>query len=227
MNLRGPSEGGTARKPNERKVMTMKKWFVLFLAVLTLCTVSCGKTAETPGLTDEEARTRLAELLPDARQVMRAAYGEGLLPVEGAEPRTAMPGEFFPVREGEAYSGIAELRAAAERAFSTAYLRDNLFVLLFEGYESPEETGEDETVVTGDITPRYVEENGVFMVDVNYTNYGEIAELLPETAEVLSGNAGQVRLSVSYRIGGVTAEAPMRITMVKENGVWMLDGPVY
>ena len=205
----------------------------VLLALLTVVTilvsVSCQKEPEVPGLTDAEARARLGELLPTAREIMRAAYGEGLLPVEGAEPKAAGPGEFFPVREDEVFGSVNEIRQAADSVFSASYLRDTLYVLLFEGYyRSEEETGEeDETVVTGNITPRYTEENGVLMVDLNYENHGEIAELIPSTAKVVSGNASAVRIEISYLLNGVQAEKPMRIGLVFENGKWVLDGPVF
>lgn len=209
-----------------------KRIIAALLALITVTTVfvmgSC-KEPEIPGLTDEEAKTRLAELLPTAKEVMRAAYGEGLLAVEGAEPKTASPGEFFPVREGEAFLSADAIKQAATSAFSASYLRDTLYVLLFEGYYRPEEeTGEeDETVVTGNITPRYTEDNGVLMVDMNYENHGAIAEPIPETAKVVSGNAESVKVEISYRLNGEQAEKPMRIGLVLENGKWVLDGPVF
>ena len=201
----------------------------LLAAVTVLASVSCKKEPEIPGLTDEEAKARLAELLPAAREIMRAAYGEGLLPVEGSEPKTAVPGEFFPVREDEVYRSVDAMKQAAASAFSASYLNDTLYVLLFEGYYRPEEeTGEeDETVVTGNITPRYTEENGVLMVDMNYENHGAIAEPIPETAKVVSGNAGSVKVEIAYRLNGTEAEKPMRIGLVLENGKWVLDGPVF
>lgn len=213
--------------------MMKKKITAALLALVTVLTVlvsvSCKKEPEIPGLTDEEARAVLAELLPTAREVMRAAYGEGLLPVEGAEPKTASPGEFFPVREGEAFASVEEIKQAADKVFSSSYLQGTLYVLLFEGYyRSGEETAEeDETIVTGNITPRYTEENGTLMVDVNYENHGAIAEPIPSTASVVSGNAFTVKVEISYLLNGTEAEKPMRIGLAFENGKWVLDGPVF
>lgn len=202
---------------------------LLLTVVTVLVSVSCRKEPELPGLTDEEARTRLAELLPTAGEIMRAAYGEGLLPVEGSEAKSAGPGAFFPVREGEAFGSVEAMKQAAGSVFSASYLRGTLYVLLFEGYyRSGEETGEeDETVVTGNITPRYVEENGVLMVDLNYENHGTIAEPIPSTAKVVSGNASAVKVEIAYLLNGTQAEKPMRIGLVLENGKWVLDGPVF
>ncbi len=213
--------------------MMKKRFAALLAALLTVVTVlgagSCRKEPEIPGLTDGEAREILGELLPTAREIMRAAYGEGLLPVEGSEAKSAGPGAFFPVREGEAFGSVEAMKQAAGSVFSASYLRDTLYVLLFEGYyRSEEETGEeDETVVTGNITPRYVEENGVLMVDLNYENHGAIAEPIPTTARVVSGNGSAVKVEIEYLLNGTQAEKPMRIGLVLENGKWVLDGPVF
>lgn len=206
----------------------MRKTAVLLLAamVLGLFCVSCAREEAPPALGDAEAAARLAELMPDAMRLMQVAYGEGLETVAGGDDELTVGTNYRPVSENAAYRSAAEIRADAEKLFSSAYLKNTLYVLLFDGYTPPTETAKNETVVSDHIDPRYREENGVLCADVNFKSFSIRTEPVPESAHVVSGNDRRVTVEMSYRMDG-EEKGTMQVSLVLENGSWLLDGPVY
>ena len=128
--------------------------------------------------------------------------------------------------DAEAAARLAELVPDAMRLISSDYLKGTLYVLLFDGYTPPSETQKNETVVSDHIDPRYREENGVLLADVNFSGFEIRTEPVPESARVVSGNDRSVTVCMDYRTDGETA-GTMRVRLVLENGSWLLDGPVY
>ncbi len=206
----------------------MKRTAVLLLAamILGLFCVSCKRQEAPPALGDAEAAARLAELVPDAMRLMRVAYGEGLETETAADAERTVGTDYRPVSKNAAYTSAAQIRADAERLFSSDYLKGTLYVLLFDGYTPPSETQKNETVVSDHIDPRYREENGVLLADVNFSGFEIRTEPVPESARVVSGNDRSVTVCMDYRTDGETA-GTMRVRLVLENGSWLLDGPVY
>ena len=200
----------------------------LLALVCVLCSlVSCGaeeKPEEIPALSDEEARQILTGLMPSSMELMHVFFGEGLKPVEGEEKRDGGGMQYVPVEEGQKFSSIEEMKAAAEAVYSPSYCRE-LFLLMFTGYEAPRETtGED--IITDYIDPRYREEEGVLQIDLQYEAFEIVTEPVPEKAVVVSGNDIRVTAELPYRVGGVE-KGKMRVSLALSGGKWLLDGPTY
>lgn len=193
---------------------------MLFLAML-LCTAGCHAAKETPGLTDEEAEQILAALLPKSGPLMHVFFGEGLA-YDPPETTIEYDGvQYEPVKEGEMFSSLAQMREALAGVFTTDYASD-LSILMFDGYEPPEEIPEDEEVFPDSIRPRYRETNGVLEIDIKYEGFTIRQIPIATGAKVIRGNATRVVVELAYPSGGTT-----RANLALENGVWLLDGPTY
>ena len=205
----------------------IRKITALLAAVLLVVSLgSCKQEEMPPALTDAEAAARLQELVPDALCFMKLVYGEGLPAAEDAGQETTGGTRYLPVARDAAYRSVAQMKADAEKLFSSGYLDGTLYVVLFDGYTPPSETQKNETVVSDYIDPRYKEEDGVLYVDVNFNGFEIKTEPIPQSAAVLSGNDREVTVRMDYSIDG-EVKGNMRVRLVLENGSWLLDSPVY
>ena len=207
-------------------MMKKRNVLALLLALLALLLASCTEPEpeEIPALNDGQAAQILTELMPDSMELMHVFYGEGLRPVEGEEKREGGGMQYVPVEAGQKFSSIAEMKAAAEKIYSPSYCRE-LFVLMFDGYEAPRETTEEE-IITDYIDPRYKEEDGKLMIDLQYEAFTVVTEPDPAGAKVVSGNDTRVTAELPYRIGG-EEKGKMRVSLALSDGKWLLDGPTY
>lgn len=197
-----------------------------FLAVLALLSVIGCEEQEIPGLTDEEAEQVLTELLPRSVEMMHLFFGEGLA-YEQPEQVIEYDGvQYEPVQPGQAYSSIAQMRAALENLYASSYRRD-LCIMMFDGYETPEVTGSDEDEVLDEtILPRYREVDGVLQIDIKYQSLSFDTVPSAVGAKVIRGNSERVVVEVHYTSES-KGNGTMRVNLALDDGVWLLDGPTY
>lgn len=198
-----------------------------FLAVLVLLLSVIGcEEQEIPGLTDEEAEQVLIELLPRSVEIMHLFFGEGLA-YEQPEQVIEYDGvQYEPVQPGQAYSSIAQMRAALENLYASRY-RNDLCILMFDGYETPETTGSDEDEVLDEtILPRYREVDGVLQIDIKYQSLSFDTVPSAAGAKVIRGNAERVVVEVYYTSES-KGNGTMRVNLALDGGGWLLDGPTY
>jgi hypothetical protein len=204
----------------------------LLIAAVMLCFVGCDTTPAqgTPALSDAEAEAILTELLPKSMELMHVFFGEGLEPVNTEAPETVRGAHYEDVKEGQAFSSIAQMKAAMKAVFTTEYQK-TLNLLMFDGYVDPTDTssgdGSDEdSSVDSDIFPRYYETDGVLKIDITYNKFNIKTLPSAEGAKVLSGNDTRVVVQIPYSTEeGKTGT--MRVTLALEKGKWLLDGPTY
>ncbi len=205
----------------------MKKRMLRTLAVLfaLLLLPACGEKEELPGLTDAEAQAVLAELLPKSAPLMQLFFGEGLPYVEPEEVLEYDGAQYEPVKEGAAYTSIAQMKAAMEGVYSADYQK-TLYIMMFEGYEKPKETEKDVEYLDERILPRYLEEDGVLKIDIKYEPYAITVTPQAEGARVVRGNATRVIVEVPT-VDKKGQSGTMRVNLALDGGVWLLDGATY
>ncbi len=202
-----------------------RRFLLLLLALVLPITLIGCQPKEIPGLTDEQAEAVLAPLLPRSTELMHLFFGEGLAP-EQSEIKNEYDGvQYEKVASDQPYQSIAQLKSAMDGVYSTGY-KNELSLLMFDGYEPPKDAENEEEIVTDVIHPRYREENGALMVDIKYDGFD--VQTVPSSvgAKVISGNATRVSVEIPYASkngGGGT----MRVTLALDGDVWLLDGPTY
>ena len=181
-------------------------------AVVLLASFSCAEK-----MSDEEARTILAELVPLSQELNETFWGDFLpLANPDATPLESVSGgQYYPVADDAKYRTVADLKTAAEAVFTADYLA-GVYSMAFEG------TGSNENR----IYPRFSEdENGVLAINITHKIFDFKTEVKPETARVTERGSGYIRCTVDTLYDGEPRE--MRITLRNQNGTWLLDSPTY
>lgn len=154
--------------------------------------------------------------------------------VEGyAEPEyeffySAADPEFYDyVRHDCKYSSVAEIKAAAEKVYSKDYL-ESIYEMMFVGSVSDTEYVETATA-------RYIEyadnEGNISLMKANDSKIfiTEIREYDFSTAKIVKpANAEYVNIEVeSYLPSKPADRLTVRLSMILQDGVWMLDSATY
>ena len=136
------------------------------------------------------------------------------------------PENYDYVRYDEKYDSVTEIKKAAEMVYSKSYL-DAIYTTMFVGG-----TGDTDTT---QFTARYIEyadEDG----NVSLMKSNEYEPLITETrvfdfdtAEMIKPSNGKfVTISIeSYLPSAPENRLTVKLTMILENGVWMLDSATY
>lgn len=203
----------------------------LLVGMLLLGTAGCGEPVST--LSNEEARTILAELLPDSQKVLRILWGDEL-PLEDPDAtpvESVTAAQYYPIASDSPYRTEAAVRAYARTVYTEEYCKQ-LFQMAFEGYQLSYEGpvySDDETAetVTETHSPRFREENGVLCVDITFdiSRYHLGAEVDVSQAEIVWRGVRRVTAEVDYSLEGETGK--MRLTLVETADGWRLDSPTY
>ncbi|MDD4772094.1 MAG: hypothetical protein PHZ09_00620 [Eubacteriales bacterium] len=187
----------------------MKKLLTLLLIMVSAFFMfSC-----TEGITDEEVRVILADLVPRSQQLNEIFWGSAIK----TEDKDAVPlksvtsAQYYDAASDSPYKNTGELKAAAEKVFSLDYL-NSVYTVMFEGH--------------GDIEPRFADnKQGMLMIDICYMPYEFKTEILTETAVVKERGAGLVRAEVDCITDGKPDK--MYITLRLQDDIWLIDSPTY
>lgn len=184
----------------------------LALALALLFLLAALPSCKVGAPSDEQARDILAQLLPGAKELLTAFYGQVPLADPGAVDPTWTTPHYLPVSPEFPYGTIAAFKEAASRVFSQDYLAI-IYEYAFEG--------------TDDYMPRFGEDEGVLTVDVTKPAMGLLSEVDAESARVLSGNRYSCRVAVEATSASgarLTKEVSLAAT---EDGGWRIDSAVY
>ncbi len=164
-------------------------------------------------LSNEEAKAELEKLLPAAKELTEIFYGEGL-PYHELEKDSTDYYAF--VTKDASYQSIASLKAAAEKVFSEDYLV-SIYEYAFEGTEyyasryfmSKDDSGASRLKINTKLEPMSM------LKDIDLS-----------TVKVVEGTPATVVVEVSATTSA-GKEIKKEITMVNDNGVWLLDCAAY
>lgn len=196
---------------SERKVNAeiMRKILTVILILITVSFIfSCAS-----GISDEEVRVILADLVPRSQQLNDIFWGNGIKPEdEDAVPLiTVTTAQYYTVAEESPYKNVGDIKNAAEKVFSKDYL-NSVYTVMFEG--------------SSDIEPRFADnEEGLLTIDICYKSYDFKTEIFPETAVVKETGADLIRAEVECKTNGEPGK--MNISLRRQDGVWLIDSPTY
>ena len=136
------------------------------------------------------------------------------------------PADYDYIRPNEKYRSTSDIKAAAEKVYSKGYL-DAIYTTMFVGG-----TGDSDT---SQFTARYIEyadSEG----NVSFMKSNEYDPLIKETrvfdfdtAEIIKPSNGEfVTISIeSYLPSAPEKRLTVKLTMILQDGVWMLDSATY
>lgn len=136
---------------------------VILIAISVIFLFSCAS-----GISDEEVRVILTDLVPRSQQFNDIFWGSGIKPEdEDAVPLiTVTTAQYYTVSDQSPYKNISEIKAAAEKVFSRDYL-NSVYIVMFEGSD--------------DIEPKFADnEEGLLTIDICYNSYDFKTEIFPK-----------------------------------------------
>ena len=158
-------------------------------------------------MTEESEKEILDSLLPLSYELNEIFYGEGLKAGDASANNYATV-------DSEEYKTVEDIINKASEVFSSEYVSSIKSSSVFTG---DEELG---------INPRYLMINGVLKKNVNYPVFngfsGINGKIDTSTVKIKKQNSHTALLEVSYIDGGTT-----EITLVLENGKWLINSPTY
>lgn len=194
------------RKKKKKIIYKIQAFLSVVFSVIFL--FSCAS-----GISDEEVRSLLADLVPRSQQFNEIFWGTGIKPEdESAVPLTTVTtAQYYKAAPDSPYKNIAEIKTAAEKVFSKDYLT-SVYTVMFEGAD--------------DIEPRFAEnEEGFLTTDICYDPYDFNTEIFTETAVVKETGADLIRTEVECMTNGEPGK--MNISLRRQDGVWLIDSPTY
>jgi len=168
---------------------------------------SCGQT-----MTDEEAKAILTDLVPRSQLLNEVFWGDAMTTDDPyATPMDSLTGaQYYPVSEDSPFQSIAEIKAECEQVYTTSYAA-TMYAMAFVG--------------TDEVDSRYSEENGELLLDITFEPYNIDTIIDIDSAKVVDSTDVSVVVEVDCIIHG--EERVRKITLCKENEVWLLDSPTY
>lgn len=153
-------------------------------------------------MTDETAAKELEGLLPTADEIMDICWGKGLETVDsGTNDR------YKAVKNDCGYKNTGEILTKASEVFCSEYvdyIKNSVFT-----------DGED-------TDPRYMIIDGVLKADTQYKAFEFKGKIKPESAKILKQSSSMMLVEVEYTDGDKN-----ELTLVLENGKWLLNSPTY
>ena len=211
----------------------MKKIYQKISAILLLIGVifsMFGCANRAPKL--EEIYDRAVELIENSYELNEIFFGAGLpycdrnLPVYQSlysdYTTIGYTSDYNIVSRNAGYQSVEELKIAAEKVYSKALLESSVYPAMFDGLMQ-------QNVATGStyLQARYIEDNQNFYVLIEDPSTYHATPLIYDysTMEIIRpSNASQVQLSiVAWEENSPNNPFQMRLSLVKENGVWLLD----
>ena len=141
---------------------------------------------------------------------------------------TSADPEYYDYVRGDCkYSSVAEIKAAAEKVYSKDYL-ESIYQMMFVGSVS-------DTDYVEDATARYIEyaddEGNISLMKANDSKIfiTEIRQYDFSTAKIVKpANGEYVNIEIeSYLPSKPAARLTVRLSMILQDGVWMLDSATY
>ena len=180
-----------------------------------LCVLSSPDTSKTPFYVDE-TRSIYAYVLEGYKEPEYEFFYD-----------SSDPTGYDYVRPDCKYTTVDEIKAAAAKVYSNDYL-EAIYEMMFVGSVS------DNEYVDG-MTARYIEyaddEGNISLMKSNTSEpfISEIREFDFSTAKIIKpANAEYVNIEiVSYLPSNPDAKLAIRISMILQDGVWMLDSATY
>lgn len=185
---------------------------VLALLFTAAALVSCAEK-----MTDAEAQSILADLVPRSQELNEVFWGDSLpLADPDAEPLLSVTGgQYYPVADDAKYRSIAQLKEAASKIFTQDYLQ-TVYSMAFEGIGSDENR----------VYPRFSEDkDGVLTMNIVYDTYEFKTVINPETAKIIERGVGYIKCSVEGTHDG--KETAIDIILRLQDDIWLLDSPTY
>lgn len=190
------------------------KLLLLIVLALTLGLCACNNS----GMSDEELAQTAAELIEASHEINVIFYGEGL-PVDKStsvieDEDAAEVGNYCRVTEDSPYQSIDEIKAAAEKVFTSEYLSE-IYESAFEGNDI--------------LRPRYgTDSTGHLTRDITIGTLKQTDEWTGwdlSSIKIKKASAGAVVFSITGTYSGKTEDEVMQ--MIKTSDGWRLDSPTY
>lgn len=193
---------------------TAKKAIAIILTI-ALTTAALIIAANLSKPKNEESAEILSKLLPRAKEYGELIFGAGIPPEEGQEGRleTVNGAQYRKADTSYGFTSVEEMKKAFSEVFSSGYL-ESISYAAFDGFDEM------------NIAPRYKDISGELNVDITNEGSGAVkTEYDLSSAKVSAAYGNEMKVSIAGKSGGedVTAE----IKLVKENGEWKIDSPVY
>lgn len=190
----------------------MRKKLICCILVLIFI-LPCFSGCKFMTLSNEEAKAELEKLLPMAKELTVIFYGEGL-PYHEIDENSSDYYAF--IKKDAPYQSIAQLKDAAAKVFSEEYLV-SIYEYAFEGTEyyasryfmAKDDSGADRLKINTKLEPMSM------LQDIDLS-----------TAKVIEGTPATVVVEVSATTS-TGKQIKKEITMVNENGRWLLDCAAY
>ena len=184
------------------------------LLVLTaaLCSAAGMLTSCGHSLSDDEAKAILTDLVPRSQILNEVFWGDIMTTDDPyATPMESLTGaQYYPVSAESPFQSIADIKAECQQVYTTSYAA-TMYAMAFEG--------------TDEIDSRYTEEGGELLLDITFEPYNIDTVIDIDSAKVVDSTDVSVVVEVDCTIHG--EEKVRRITLCKENEVWLLDSPTY
>lgn len=181
--------------------------------LLVLCfLIPCFCSCKFMTLSDAQAKEELERLLPKAKELTEIFYGKGL-------PYDALPEDstdyYAFVSKDAAYQSIDEIKKAAETVFSTEYLV-SIYEYAFEG--------------TDYFASRYfmsvTEGKQRLKINIQHEPMALLKQIDIDSAKVVEGTPATAVVEVNV-ITSKGKEKKKKITLVNQDGIWVLDSAAY
>lgn len=217
--LEEPREGESADYVNEDKKMygyrlenyTYERYRYTYLQVL-----SEAKEGQIPYYQNEEEKLYYYLLSDYTEPTYTSVYGDD------------DPEEYDYITSDSPFLSVSSIKEAAEQVYSADYL-NSVYDAMFLGSTAASDT------VSG-LSARYIEyenaENGniYFMKSNTFTSYfSEVRQYDFSTATIIKPSNGKyVTISIdSYLPSNPSEVLTVRLSMILQDGVWLLDSPTY
>lgn len=201
---------------------------LLLTILLTLCIPTAGCAGKAPST--EQIYDRVVELIEASYEVNTVFYGAGL-PIYPTESKHAellklyygfeYAGDYEMVTEYAKFLSEGEIRAAAERVYSKAYLEDVLYPAAFTGYAvngiSGVQVASARYLESGEWFYQSVKEKALYDSGIIVYDYSTMRVTAPSNDEACFVTLNAWMEDTPENVHEV------RIRLVKEEGQWYLD----
>jgi len=217
--------------------MPMKRKISLLLVSVLLLSALCALSgcAATPKV--EDLYDRVVYLIEESSEINTVIYGPGLPLYERETEYCELNRVYFGfmqkdqyeyVRAESKFQSVDEIKARAEKVYSSGFLNDVVYKTLFEGYAIEDGAGGAAYGLA-----RYQELSGRFCTSVNEDETGRDENILYtnmrvydySTMEILSlgrEDASKVKMD-SWTDDAPDAVESIEISLIFERGQWYLD----
>ena len=189
---------------------------VVIVLIITLTTVALIVASRVARPNDEEFSGVLEDLLPRAKEYSELIFGAGIPPEEGQEGKldSVSGAQYRKANESYGFKSVEEMKSAFSEVFSSGYI-ESISYAAFDGYDEM------------NIQPRYKDISGELNVDITNEGSGAVkTDYDISSAKVSFAYGNDLRVTINGKTDG-DEDAVVEIKLVKENGEWKIDSPIY